>query len=314
MVYLVERQIKAQKEETMNNSQNPSAASSTIAMTPDLARLWLKEMAYGRQRDLKKSNLAEITQVIASGKFRNMEVRIARLPDGTGKIVDGYHRLNALINAGATLKCLVIEHPCTDERDVAELYSSFDRGSRRNFYDSFKAFGLLEKLGLNKREVTTFSAAIPILMSEFRYVDTDRLDIRSATERAKVAEEWVLEAIELFAVLDQATGPTRHLLERGPTIAVGLATMRYQESTARKFWGSIARDEGLVRTDPAWTLLNWFRSARGKQISPHIYARHIGAAWNSYYEGRPLAKLIVRAPEVKLLGTPYRVVDGRSAT
>lgn len=298
----------AQKNPLLEVVDAKRISSHEMMIDAALAREWLERCAYNRQRPLRAAKVKEYAASIRGGSMRWIEIHLAILGDEEF-LVDGQHRLAAVAAAGLPVEVLVVRHRCSDERDVAALYSTYDRGLRRDFVDSFIAYGLLERIGISRRDAKFLTGAMPMLMTSFEPLSGAFQDgaLYSAPARSLVAEEWALEATEYFETIAGASNPTGRLLRRGQVIAVALTTFRYQEPRARAFWGRVADEDGLARTDAAWKLLDWLRANQPQRHKPHAYARYVAAAWNADWEGRSPAKLIVKDPlvPIKILGTPF---------
>lgn len=97
-----------------------------IDITPELAKKWLDESEF-ENRNIKKSNLDKLIRDIQSGKwvFDGSPIRF----DRDNNVIDGQHRLTAVIRTGKTIKSLVIRGIV----DRAKL--TIDTGSNRSTSD-----------------------------------------------------------------------------------------------------------------------------------------------------------------------------------
>jgi hypothetical protein len=96
-----------------------------ITLTPDLARTWLQRNL--GNRPIKKSNVVAISEQIKKGRWK-MTGDAIRFSN-TGKLIDGQHRLSAIVEAGIPVQTLVI----TGLAD--EIFDVIDTGSGRSKSD-----------------------------------------------------------------------------------------------------------------------------------------------------------------------------------
>jgi len=97
-----------------------------IDITPDIASKWLKESEFNN-RNISRDNLNKICSDIEKGMwvFDGNPIRF----NGDGDVIDGQHRLTAIIRTGKTVKSLVIKGIA----DRAKL--TIDTGNQRKVSD-----------------------------------------------------------------------------------------------------------------------------------------------------------------------------------
>ena len=90
-------------------------------ITPEIAKQYLKQNT-GNYRKVKQSNVALYAEEIRSGRwqFNGEAIRFSK----SGKLLDGQHRLLAVVKAGAPMKTLVIY-------DIDDSVSVYDVGTNR---------------------------------------------------------------------------------------------------------------------------------------------------------------------------------------
>ena len=274
-------------------------------VTPAQAREILEHQNWSRQRDLRRSHVTYLVSCIERGELTELSLIFAEMPSGQKLLVDGQHRLTALVQTDKTLPATVTIHRVNDEHDLARLYAKIDRQSTRTPEAILRAFGIEDQANVSPTILKRIGRAVPIL--EAGFAPTYRQN-KSLIARSEAVEKW-LPYGELYAsYVEGATSEVGRLLWRAPVAAVGIATARYQPSTAEQFWSVMAQEDGLVRTDPRARLLAWLRSHRIGATGEIIYARHVAGAWNAAFEGRSLERLMLRDPStaIWILGTPFK--------
>lgn len=124
----------------MNNGieKHHSTASSTssrtqpkmewLRVTPQMAEAWLKNNT--KNRPIKPSNIKFLETEIASGRFIGTGLPIIFV----GKtLVDGQHRLMAIVRADKAVDMMVVHHP--DNEHTRQIFHVIDTGVNRSFAD-----------------------------------------------------------------------------------------------------------------------------------------------------------------------------------
>lgn len=112
---------------------NAVPSISVLDVTPELAREWL-----GRNmgnRPMRPGNLKKLTTALKTGKWRMTgdPIRFSI----TGKLIDGQHRLNAIVETGITAQCVVMSG--LDD----SIFDVIDSGATRSKSDVlFSEYGL----------------------------------------------------------------------------------------------------------------------------------------------------------------------------
>jgi hypothetical protein len=106
----------------------------TVDLTPEDAAKMLAISQGHHQRKLRKANIDRLTHAITSGQWRETHQAIALNRDGI--VIDGQHRLTAIVAAGMTVRVLIA-------KDVAdETFDVIDTGSVRSPYDVLTLAGI----------------------------------------------------------------------------------------------------------------------------------------------------------------------------
>lgn len=271
----------------------------------------LLDCLYEKQRPLKNWSVTYISKTMQDGKFApGTPIDIAIL-NGNQYLINGQHRLHAVIEADTELAFTIIEHYVNSMDDIASLYTVIDRGAPRTRADSDRVFGMGEKYDLTNVQVNKLSAAIAFIMGNFKKLSKENkiLDKEISEEYPKYIESYRAfeEAIEGCAT------DMKIKIHRLSPLSVALTTFLHQRDIAETFWRDVALDDGLRLGDPAKVLSRFIlkvsRDSKrdGNCISNEYIARGVARAWNAYYEGERLEKITIKDPygQIRIIGTPY---------
>lgn len=278
-------------------------------ITPERARVVLDTLNWSRQRDIRPSWVEKLRMAMLKGELTFLSLVFAEFPDGRRVLVDGQHRLAALIAFGAALPATVVVHRVFTEHDLGLLYLQFDRPQARGPETHLKALGVFESTEVPSQFVRRMGGAVAIIASKFSR--SYRMEY-SAIDRTNDVRTWISEIEAYYLILGGVGAQVKNRLLRQAVSAVALVTLRYQPGMAEEFWTKVASQEMLVGDDPRRRLYLWLdentvsRNKRG--LSEIAYALYVAAAWNAFAEGRTLRLLKVgdTSAPVRLVGTPYQ--------
>lgn len=100
---------------------NNIPAVSIVDISPEMARLWLERNV--GNRPASPAHIAKLEKAMRSGQWKMAgdPIRFSK----TGKLIDGQHRLQAILNSGMTITCVVMR-----ELDD-EVFDVIDDGKQR---------------------------------------------------------------------------------------------------------------------------------------------------------------------------------------
>jgi len=108
--------------------------TKVVLVTPDMARRWLAGMVLNRH--LRKKDVRKIAADMRAGRWRVTHEAIAVGTDG--RLIDGQHRLTALVAAGVSVEMLVASNVPADAMGV------INTGSKRDARDTVIIAGLTD--------------------------------------------------------------------------------------------------------------------------------------------------------------------------
>jgi len=100
-----------------------------IVITPDIARHYLKMNTINRH--ISDVKVAQYVRDILNGRWKSDTAECIKFSN-TGKLIDGQHRLTAIVKANTPVSMCVVEGLADD------VFSVLDTGKSRNAGDSFK--------------------------------------------------------------------------------------------------------------------------------------------------------------------------------
>ncbi|MET8554828.1 hypothetical protein ABZV64_07630 [Streptomyces sp. NPDC004959] len=276
--------------------------SDVEVITPELARDWL--LLNTQNRPLSKAFVQQIAQQIERGEWQLTHQGIAF--DEDGALIDGQHRLAAIVKANVPVQCVVT-------RGVAKsAFTVMDTGRKRSGRDA---------LALAGEEHSTHLAAA--LRGLHLYL--------TAPDSAWSGQNAAVSNDQLLAVLAQHPGMRNAVREAIPmnkafritvtAAAVGwYATADARPEIDQHPWHeSLVTGAGLRSGDPRLTLRNTLlnlaagRSHRKRDDSREHLLYYL-KSWNAWVEGRDM-KLLRRSPgetmpRVSRRTAPPRFADG----
>lgn len=283
-----------------------SFAEGNMVVTPELAERIVTEANYERQRPVRQFHVDDLAQHMRRGTFTaKTQIFFGFTPDGRLHLVNGQHRLRAVMSSGVPIEFQVAIVPVATDEELAALYYRHDRLARqRSVPEVLTAVDVCGRFGINATTARMVFLAVPLLASGFQRPNyqTDPL-IRDDGARLAFAEQWWPLAANYQELVADAPGAAKKKLLNPQVTAVGLVTLRHQRSRAEDFWRGIAENDGLKKGDPRRTFLLDEHNLSGSQP---VAASVAAGAWNAFYEKRSIGFIrIYDGAPVRILGTPY---------
>lgn len=258
--------------------------ASFVTVTPETARNWL--MLNRKNRNLRKADLDRYKRDMLAGNWHLAGDPIRFGTDGS--LLDGQHRLTAMVETGVTLPLLVV-------RGVkVEAQAVMDTGRRRTASDA---------LAIEGHEMSSLLAATALMKLSF---DVDHLD-----GRLEASHNEILACVEQNPNLVVAVEFARNLARRTdcPPSVVAFSFFKMAEvdpQGAADFWTAAADKVGLKPGDPVIALTNRFAEARRnrERLTRRIYLSLIFRAWNNRRKGKAMAFIRVNSPKGGLVPIP----------
>lgn len=245
-----------------------------VLITPELAEEWLGKNH--RNRNLRPTKVRTLAQAIAAGDW--MVTGEGVKFDVTGRLIDGQHRLSAIVEADAPAAMFVFRNLNPDVQMV------IDTGAKRSAADALKFAG-----ASGEPNVVAAMARIAIVWDEGGYKRSGASSFRREVTNTEVVE-WALAHPEAADAIPIA----RAIKALGaPISASAFAAMLIADvdpEGASRFFSNIANLRTRGKGDPIYTLLKRYESARtGREtLSTPQHLFFIFRAWNAFRDGADL--------------------------
>lgn len=253
---------------------------AVINVTPQLAKSWLKENTHNRNLNEKLVN--DYARQILAGEWRLNGEAIKRAKDG--RLLDGQHRLAAIVLTGVSVQLLVIE-----ELDP-ELQDTMDAGRKRSTSDVFSINGeanannlavVARKIWMWDRGSHRFPSSPNPSTTELKAVVEKYPSLRRS------AEVGTRTAMNFRATRGSVTGTAHHLF------------LQIDPDLTAEFFAQLASGAELKTGHPVLALRNRLTQDKimQKKVPFHLGVALYIRAWNGRREDRDMARLVHTAEE-----------------
>lgn len=256
-------------------------------ITPEIAEAWLGRNSHNRA--LRNRHVEDLAGAIKRGEWRLNGDAIRFAKDGS--LLDGQHRLWAVIEAGQPIESLVIRGL---ERDVQE---TMDYGARRRLSDALRLRGESNAAGLAS------------VLSYFFRMESGQ--VRNGSVRPSVPQAMAL--LDAHPSIRDFVSPASMMNKRFRMSTAMLGAVMYQldsidHDDAEAFWLSLSKGAGLEEGSPIYVLRRWLeqQSVAGAGSRANALTTHalIVKAWNFWRDGEHIARLSWKATGTKAESFP----------
>lgn len=242
-------------------------------------------------RPLREVTVLKYIDDITEGRFKfNGESIIF---SNTGRLMNGQHRLEAIIRTGQTLPFVVV-------RGIEDsAFDTMDQGKNRNIQDIMNIMGTKggSEIGSTARLVLQFQKNISI----------------RGTGRKPLTQKHIIDFISENKYLIELVDQVKH--KRGLLTITPLAAVlflanknRLYDAKVAAFLEAIHTGENLTRGQPLYTLREWAIGQRGghsKAIARELAFPIIARVWSDYMKGKELSVIKqnqIAASKVEIFG------------
>jgi hypothetical protein len=245
-----------------------------VTVTPDLAKKWLAQNSHNRP--LRKRAITDYARDMAAGHWLQNGEAIKFAEDGT--LLDGQHRLHAVVASGATVMMLVVSGlPLSTQETM-------DAGRKRTTSD---AFGLRGEVN-----AATLAAVVKRVwlweQGDFKFATNYTPTTAECSELLKAHPE-IYRSVEIAVRIHQTfryvpqsiTGTCHHLFSRIST------------EDAVWFFARLGDGAELPADHPVLTLRNRVMNDRAERlhVPDYRFTAYLIRAWNAVRQDRPLSKI-----------------------
>lgn len=294
------------------------AASVTMIETrwqdlgPNEAAQIIEHWVFPRQRTVRPRRVLHLARLMRNGEFAPSEIKVAILPDGRHMLLNGQHRVRAVVESGCTILVGLTTIHVEDQAMVEMLYSAEDRQGPRTINDIFIGLGLDDKLSFSRPLVNRAGAALRVIASGFDSSRNSNFQV-SDIRRGDLIVEWA-DTIRRWDEVIGSPGHTRGSSNRvnvSGVMSVGLVTFRYQPIIAMPFWKAVRDDSGLIKGTTERRMVDYItRDMDATSCQPATAARSVAAIWNAHFKGRGgISRPAPTGVPITIAGTPYNGLD-----
>ena len=222
----------------------------TVDITPELAATYLQ--CNVNNRNVRPLWVKALARDMKNGAFKNNGDAIRF--DSTGNLIDGQHRLLAVLESGVTLREQIVVY------DIAqEAVNTIDSGAKRTDSDRFKMASIPNSAiaSATARAICNYEAGDLTLKSKFT---SD--EVRKAYD---AHEKQIVEALPLARSCYKAVGGSGSLY-----VMVFTFGLSYDTEKTKQFAKDVSTGVGLQEDSPALA----FRNAVTKSFSHHKARMH----------------------------------------
>lgn len=258
-------------------AMKPSA--SVVVVTPEIASRWLAKNA--KNRNIRSSVVAAYARDMAGGNWQLTGEAVKF--DRSGNLIDGQHRLMAVVRAGVSVPLFIVRGLSAEAQDV------MDSGAKRQAADA------LHLNGHKNASVVAACARLALALSKGPGA------VKNAWTNSEIAE-WVDANPGVEEAAANATN-LRKVIDLSPSV-IALTWLTFSEINAddcAEFWSSIANNSTEGPGDPRNTLIRRVAAARrsGERLTQPTQVMFVTRAWNAWRKGAELHILRDRASNGK---------------
>lgn len=254
----------------------PRPKSTVVMVTPEIATRWLKKNLSNRA--LRNSLVAKYAEDMSAGRWALTGASISF--DNSDRLIDGQHRLNAVVRAGVTVAMFVVR----DLDPAAQQYT--DTGAKRTLSDQLGMAG--------KKNAHTLASAARLAYA-WSLGDVSA-PVQSVSEGA--IREFIdanNDLIEYAASVASALGGRGNIIPPSPTAAAIFALLDAgcDSFKVHAFFSTVAESATNGHGDPRQALIRRVATARQNRetVPGSVYFGMLIRAWNAHVQGKSLIKI-----------------------
>lgn len=258
-----------------------SITFETREVSPELASEWLTRNT--SNRPIREPRVSILARDMRAGRWEMTAETIKFNGDGT--LLDGQHRLTAVVRSGCTVPMAV----ATNVPHKAQ--SVMDTGGRRSAADALSIAG--------EKNASLTAAAIRLAIAYERGFFESGSGTSTSTPEVTHAEvgDFLARNPDMRPAAEHARKHSRRV-DANPSI-VAFTTWRLariNSEQAYKFWEDAAERVGLDRGDPVIAMTDRFAEVRRsrERWTNHMWISAVFRTWNYRREHKPMHLLKIR--------------------
>lgn len=290
-------------------------------VTPEQAIAWLNKAGYDKQRSVREWWVSYLAEEMKKGNFEQDTALMFMKHNGALELVDGQHRLNAVVKSGLSQRFVIVIRDVSDEQAVADAYYRLDQSLRRTASDQYRVLELEEKLDLTSTDLNALGASVKFLFLGFDFKASGPFGKTiHPDERLRLMMEYSDAARHYFTMKMGAPSEISAALKRASTVSVALVTYRfsineYGLEKVDEFWRGAIFDDNVAKGDARKIVNRHFwtagmlssTSSHDTNVSQAYAARLIARCFNAYMKGEVLkqGKVLDQTAPILILGSPF---------
>lgn len=247
-------------------------------VTPQIALAYLNTTKTNRH--LSVDRVAVLAETMILGDFKENGETI--IFDDCGTLIDGQHRMAAIVKSNVTIKCIVVRGVCNTALDTIDI------GRSRNAADIISISGSLG-------ETSKALASAARLALIFELSKGNSITCPSVKTRAKITSDKIAKYAMENTVLQSAINDLMCYKKPGIIISVAVAGFilyraRNQSILADEYINAVMSGIGLHEKSPALTVRTKLLNSKSRQ-TPLSKAGIIGvvsSGWKYHRDGRKI--------------------------
>lgn len=296
------------------------AQVSVQMITPSMANDILSSQTYDKQRNIAPTWMRYLSEEMKRGSFKQYTpIEFVKLPqNGRSTLIDGYHRLNAVINSGIATRFVVVETTVNSRDEMDRLYYRIDQGKRRTVADQLRVLDFESEYELTSTQLRRLASAVALIDAGWGAKSIMHFD-----DREKLVREYAQECYHYFAITSSRRKEMRIAYERSSTLSVGLVTLKYSVKKygldkVEEFWEGVATNDGIAANDSRkWAyehlLTAAIKGGGGGPLGANVMytarysAKYIAHCFNSFMQGKTVRQRpnIDQGAPMLILGSPF---------
>lgn len=251
-------------------------------VTPAMARKWLEGNVDNRR--LRESRVVYLARILSDGEWELTGDAIVF--DDQGVLINGQHRLSAVVVADTPARFLILRGVPTTAQEV------MDQNLSRSLADQ------LQRRGISYQFVVASALG---WIYQFEYME-ETGNVHYANSALRPSMRQLLHLFDQNTELvDEVVGINKlqyYLKVRpGPTLAAKHRLIQVDAEETEVFFKHLQEGTGLAKGDPIWRLREWCladKSAirRTGRVPAYRYLALVFKAWNLWREGETIERLI----------------------
>lgn len=257
--------------------------AKTMTISPSVAKQWLEKTAPNRR--VSPQAVTRYASDMREGRWAANGSTIVM--GASGKILDGQHRLSAIIEAGIPVEMIVV----SGVED--EAFMTIDTGRPRSPADVLRVMGYPNHINLaaSARQLILYEDTGGFGWGEGTLSQQEL--IATAASRAEELEEGIRACQSVWSKLGGATGVW---------VVLWLKLGEIDPLDRNLFFGALVDGEGLNAGNPMLALRNYLLERRGRRggrrgMAPQMLAALVIKAWNKYRNHESVERLGWRGDE-----------------